>query len=221
MLKLSNFIDGSKLYFHDLLSGLEKPWDALQNIEEFINEYGPKLTGFKKIADGIYLGKGVELDSTGKIQGPALIGKNTKLGPATLLRKGVIIGDDCNIGHGSEVKHSIVGSNTNAGHFVYIGDSIVGNKVNLAAGAVLANYKSGASNLEVMVEIDGSKIGTGLEKFGAIVGDYVNLGCNVVTDPGTVIGRNSLIYPLASVHGSIPSNKIVKYKPQLEIVEKK
>lgn len=221
MVKLTEFIDTEKLYFKSLFENLKYPWDALSRIEDFIKENGSRLEGFKEVSEGVYVGENVKIDSSVKILGPAIVGSNSKLGQGVLLREGVIIGEGSRILHGSEVKHSIVGNDTNAAHFNYIGDSIVGNNVNLAAGVILANYKSGAADLEVKIEVDGKKIGTGLEKFGAIIGDRVNLGSNVVTDPGTLVGKSTLVYPLAPIRGNIPANKIVKYKPQLEIVDKK
>jgi|SRR3989344_2250647 len=220
MIDLTEFLDIDELYFKALFENLEFPWDVLSRTEKFIEENGPKLGGFKEISEGVYVGKDVKIDSSTKIIGPTLIGNGSKLGQSALIREGVIIGENCKILHGSEVKHSIIGSHTNLAHFNYAGDSIVGSDVNLAAGAILANYKNGATDLEIKVEIDGKKIGTGLEKFGAIIGDGVKLGCNVVTDPGTLVRKNTLVYPLVPLRGTIPANKIVKYKPQLEIVNK-
>ena len=220
MIKIGEYLDLPKLYFKSIFEDLANPWDVFPKIEIFIKENGPKFNEFNEISEAVFAHKNVKIDSSAKIIGPALIGNGTKLGHAVLIREGVIIGENCKILQGSEVKHSILGNNTNLPHFNYAGDSIVGSNVNLAAGAILANYKNGATNLEVKVEIDGEKIGTGLEKFGSIIGDGVKLGCNVVTDPGTLIGKNTLVYPLVPLRGTIPANKIVKYKPQLEIVDK-
>ncbi|MEX0616522.1 MAG: glucose-1-phosphate thymidylyltransferase [Candidatus Woykebacteria bacterium] len=220
MVNLTEFIDTDKLYFKGLFENLEHPWDALSQIEKFVEENGQRLEGFKEISEGVYADENVKIDSSAKIIGPALIGNGTKVGQGVLIRDGAIIGVNSRVLHGSEVKHSIVGNSTNLSHFNYAGDSVVGSDVNLAAGAVLANYKNGAADLEIKVEVEGKKVGTGLEKFGAIVGDGVKLGCNVVTDPGTFVGKNTLVYPLAAIRGNIPANKIVKYKPQLEIVDK-
>ena len=220
MVNLSEFIDVEKLYFREIFKDTELPWNYLGKIEEFIGN-NKNLPGFKKSQGVILVGTDVEIDDQSNIQGPALIGKNTKIGPGVLIRKGVIIGENCNIGHGSEVKHSILGNNTNVAHLNYVGDSIIGNNVNIAAGTMLANYKNGARDLEVYVDLEGKKTGTGLKKFGAVLGDGVKLASNVVTNPGTLIGKNTLVYPLASIKGTLPANKIVKYKPQLEIVDKK
>ena len=221
MIKLNDFLDEKSVFYYQIFGYLDKPWDILERIEEFITSKGPNIEDFKEIQKNVFIGKGVDISSTVKIQSSALIGKGSKIGPGVLLRGGVIIGENCNIGHGSEVKRSIVGNNTNVAHLNYVGDSILGNNINLAAGVILANYKSGAKDLMIYVDIKGRKVNTGLEKFGALIGDKVTLGSNVVTNPGTLIGKNTLIYPLTPVHGNIPANKIVKYKPHLEIVDKK
>jgi UDP-N-acetylglucosamine diphosphorylase / glucose-1-phosphate thymidylyltransferase / UDP-N-acetylgalactosamine diphosphorylase / glucosamine-1-phosphate N-acetyltransferase / galactosamine-1-phosphate N-acetyltransferase len=220
MIKLSDFLETKSHYFAEIFGYIDKPWDVLERIEEFITKKGPNLKDFKEIRGNVFTAEGVVIETTAKIQAPALIGKNSKIGPGVLIREGVIIGDNCNIGHGSEVKHSILGNKTNLAHLNYVGDSIVGSQVNIAAGTVLANYKNGAKDLQVYVDINGKKVNTGLNKFGAILGDGVKLGSNVVTNPGTIIGKNTLVYPLAPIFGTIPANKIVKYKPQLEIVDK-
>lgn len=221
MIKLTDYLEIKSYYYKEIFGYLDKPWDVLVRIEEFIIKKGPHIEDYKEIKKSVFVGEGVDINPSSEIQGPVLIGKNSKIGPGVLLRRGVIIGDSCNIGHGSEVKRSIVGNNTNVAHLNYVGDSILGNNINLAAGVILANYKSGAKDLMIYVDIKGRKVNTGLEKFGALIGDKVTLGSNVVTNPGTIIGKNTLVYPLASVHGNIPANKIVKYKPHLETVGKK
>ena len=221
MVSLADFIETKNLYFKEIFENIERPWDVLSKIEAFIVRSGVGLSGFKKAQNKIFVGKNVEVDALAKIHGPALIGENSKVGPGVLLRGGVIIGENCNIGHGSEVKHSVLGNNTNVAHLNYVGDSIVGSEVNIAAGSVLTNYKNGVYDLEVYAEIEGKKVGTGLEKFGDLLADWVKLGSNVVTKPGTMVGKNTLVYPLSLISGTIPANKIVKYKPRLEIVDKK
>ena len=220
MISLTEFVETKNLYFKAIYENVEYPWEVLNKIEEFIGN-NSNLSGIKKAHGEVFVGENVYIDKQAEIKGPALIGRNTKIGPGGLIREGVIIGENCNIGHGSEVKHSILGNNTNVAHLNYVGDSIIGSDVNIAAGTILANYKNGARDLEVYVDLDGKKTGTGLKKFGALLGDSVKLASNVVTNPGTLIGKNTLVYPLASINGTIPANKIVKYKPQLEIVDKK
>ena len=110
---------------------------------------------------------------------------------------------------------------TNISHFNYIGDSVLGNRVNFAAGAITANFKHGTKNEIVGIEADGKKIPTGLKKFGSLVGDEAKIGCNAVLDPGTIIGKRTTVYPLVAIRGSIPANKIVKYRQNLEVVDRK
>lgn len=221
MINIKDYLKINSLYFAKFFGEEEAPWNLVRNINSFIKENGSNIQGFKKIKNGVYAGENVQISKNAEIVGPTLIGAGTKIGAGALLREGVIIGENCNIGHSSEVKHSVIGNNTNASHFNYIGDSIVGSGVNLGAGVILANFKSGAANKEIAVEVDGKKIGTGLEKFGSLIGDNVNIGSNSVTDPGVIIGKNAIIYPLTLIRGTIASNKIVKYKPNLEIVDKK
>ncbi len=224
MINLSDYIESNSLYFRNIFDGVGKPWAALSRIESYIRKTGSQLLkkeGFKEYERGVYVGKNTSINPNAEVKGPALIGKNSKVGASVVIRGGVIIGEGCNIGHGSEVKHSIVGNSTNIPHFNYVGDSIIGSNVNLAAGVILANWKYGVSDLEVKVLTIKGKVGTGLEKLGAVVGDKVSIGCNSVTDPGSLIGKNTLIYPLTPIRGTIAANKIVKYKPRLEIVDKK
>jgi len=216
---MKNYFDYSNYLAKALFESAETPWEALSKIVGFIAASGSSL-GLKEIAKSVFVGDSVKIDPSAKIEGPAIIGSNSRIGDFVKLRSGVIIGQDCNINHATEVKHSIIGNHSNAAHLSYIGDSLVGNDVNIAAGAVLANYKNGAKNLEVSLEWGGKIIPTGLEKFGAVVGDGVKIASNAVTNPGTVIGKNTLIYPLVSIRGTIPANKVVKLKANLEIVDK-
>ena len=203
----------------EIFASTNYPWQALDEIEDYIVDQSANL-GLKKFSKNVFVGEGVKIDQSAKISGPAIIGANTTIGEDTLLRGGLIIGEDCKIGHGSEVKHSIIGNNTNVAHLNYVGDSIIGSNVNLAAGVIVANYKNGAKNPEVGVVWEGKKIATGLKKFGGLIGDGVKIGSNCVINPGTIIGKNTLIYPLVSLRGNIEANKIVKYKQKLEIANR-
>jgi len=189
-------------------------WDPISNLDQYLRNQ-------KKGTDINSIGKGSQIDPTAKITGPVIIGSNCEIKEGVLVRGGVIIGDNCVIGHGCEIKHSIIMSGTIIAHFNYIGDSVIGNRVNFAAGALTANFKHGTKNEIVNIEDGGKKTPTGLRKFGSLVGDEAKIGCNAVLDPGTIIGKGTIVYPLAAIRGSIPANKIVKYRQNLEVVDRK
>jgi len=138
-----------------------------------------------------------------------------------LIRNGAVIGDNVVIGHTTEIKHSIILNGARIPHFNYVGDSIIGNNVNLGAGVILANFKSGSKNLEISLEENGKRISSGLKKLGCFIGDGVKIGSNTVCDPGSIVGKNSVIYPLSLIRGEIPSNKIVKNKSNLVTIQRK
>lgn len=216
---MQNLFDLSEISFADLIDQ-EKPWLALEKIENYIQSKRAELikTGFKEVGEAL-VHPSVVIDKSAKIIGPALIDAGTKIRDNTLLRDGVIIGKNCEIGHASEIKHSIILNDSNAAHFNYVGDSLVGTNVNLAGGVILANFKNASKNQEIRITFGGEKIDTGFRKLGALIGDGVKLGVNSVTDPGTVVGKNTYAYPLSYLRGEIPSNKLIKNRPNLEIVD--
>lgn len=210
----------SKFLFSEVINK-NQPWTSLEKIESYINKRKNDLLkkGYQLHAQAL-IHESVKIDHSAKIEGLALIGPNTEIRDGALLRKGVIIGENCKIGHATEVKHSILLNHVSAGHFNYIGDSIVGNNVNFGAGSILANLKSGARIAEIKIEFQGKKIDTKLSKLGSMIGDNVKIGSNSVLNPGTIVGKNSVIYPLSLIRGTIPSNKIVKSSINLEIVDR-
>ncbi|MDP8298504.1 MAG: glucose-1-phosphate thymidylyltransferase [Candidatus Tantalella remota] len=164
--------------------------------------------------EGIQLGRGSIIESGAMIKGPAIIGDNTEVRQGAYIRGDVITGPGCVIGHATEVKSSVLLAGSKAGHFAYIGDSILG-KVNLGAGTKLANLK--ILNEQVVLKVDGKRYETGLKKFGAILGDGVEMGCNSVTSPGTLLSRNVLVYPNSTVGGYHPANTIIKLRQQQDL----
>ncbi len=167
--------------------------------------------------DDIEIGKGVVIEPGALIKGPTIIENNTEIRQGAYIRGNVIIGAGCVVGHTTEVKSSVMLGESKAGHFAYIGDSILG-RVNLGAGTKLANLKITES--EVVLKINGKQYKTGLRKFGAILADGVETGCNTVTTPGTLLGKGVLVYPNAMVKGYYPANTIVKLR-QTHNLEKK
>lgn len=166
----------------------------------------------------ISIGEGTIVEPGAYIKGPCIIGQNCEIRHGAYIRGNVVIGNRCVIGHDTEVKNAIFLNQAQAAHFAYVGDSILGNGVNLGAGAKCANLKF--NHQQIVIEWNGEKIPTGLKKFGAILADGAQLGCNCVTCPGTFIGKNSFCNPCLEVRGMVPENHIVKSKDHAMIFER-
>ena len=218
MYKTKELYDLTKSLAGDYLSAFEYPWQALSGIKELIISLGEKLPKdeFDEISENVWVHKSAVIFSSAYIGAPCIIGKGTEVRQCAFIRSAALIGENCVIGNSTEVKNAIIFNNVQVPHFNYVGDSILGYKSHLGAGAVTSNVKSDKSL--VKVRIDGETIETGLKKFGAMVGDNVEVGCNSVLNPGTVIGKNTNIYPLSSVRGVVPENSI--FKNQENIVTK-
>lgn len=201
-----------------IFEGAQHPWDALTKIKTFILEYSKQLTeDYERISEFVWIGKGTTVEKTAMIKGPAIIGCNCEIRHSAYIRENVLIGNNVVVGNSTEIKNSILFNNVQAPHFNYVGDSILGYKAHIGAGVILSNLKSTGGT--VKVRFDGGLIETGLRKLGAILGDHVEIGCNSVLNPGTVIGKHSIVYPLSSVKGYVPENSILKQNG--EIVEKR
>ena len=163
---------------------------------------------YKEIAPNVWVGPGTYIEKTALIQGPVIIGANCQIRHAAFIRQNVICGNDVVIGNSTEVKNAILFDGVQIPHFNYVGDSILGYKAHLGAGAILSNFKSTGD--EIHVWIDDQKIATGLNKLGALIGDQVEVGCNSVLYPGTIVGKRSIIYPLNPVRGTLAEDMILK-----------
>jgi NDP-sugar pyrophosphorylase family protein len=190
-------------------------WNALLEL----NGYLDRFEDFRieiEVPEGVVLerpeqisiGKGTVIEPGVLIQGPCIIGKNCVIRHGAYLRENVILGDGCVVGHSAELKHSILLNGAAATHFVYVGDSIVGSFANLGAGVKCANLR--IDRKEVAVRFENEQVKSGLKKFGAVIGDRVQIGCNCVLNPGTLIGAESVCYPLLNVGGYIPPKCVVK-----------
>jgi NDP-sugar pyrophosphorylase family protein len=166
--------------------------------------------------DQIYIGAGTVIEPTALVKGPAWLGNNTEVRHGAYIRGDVLVGDGCVVGHTTEIKSSVMLGGSKAGHFAYIGDSILG-RVNLGAGTKLANLK--VVETPVVVKFEERSIETGLRKFGAILGDGVEMGCNSVTAPGTILGKNVIVYPNGTARGYYPPGIIVRVRQQQELSE--
>ena len=215
---INELFDLTKSIAAPLLKTCNYPWEALPQIKDYILNIGPKLNKdeFEEIDKNVWIGKNVTIHESAVILGPTIICSNTEIRPSAYIRGSAIIGCGCVIGNSCEIKNSIVFDKVQIPHFNYIGDSILGFSSHTGAGAITSNVKSDKSL--VTVTIGNEKIATNLKKFGAILGDYVEVGCNSVLNPGTIIGKNSNVYPLSSVRGTVPANSI--YKSQNNIVKK-
>lgn len=202
----------------ELLEKYEYPWLALGEIKNFILELGPTLDKnvYEQIEENVWAAKSAKIFASAFIGGPCIIGENTEVRHCAFIRSSALIGNNCVVGNSTEIKNSILFNNVQVPHYNYVGDSILGYKSHLGAGAITSNVKSDKTPVAVVTG-DG-RIETGLKKFGAMVGDCTEVGCNSVLCPGTVLGKNCTVYPLSRVRGYVPENRI--YKSEGNIVVK-
>ena len=219
MYTTKNLLDLSHSICGEYLEKYEYPWEALPNIKHMIKDLQGKLDKeeYNEVKEGVFVHKTATVAPTACLVGPAIIGAKTEIRHCAFVRENVVIGENCVLGNSCEAKNVIIFDNTQVPHFNYVGDSIMGYHSHMGAGSIVSNLKSDGSN--VVVRSGQEKQETNLRKFGAIVGDYVEVGCNSVLNPGTVVGRNSNIYPLARVRGQVPANSI--YKDEDNVVEKR
>lgn len=201
-----------------LLESVTYPWEALPKIKDFIIELGNSLDPeeYEKRGENIWIYKSATVFDSAYIAGPCIIGKDTEVRQCAFIRGSALVGDNCVVGNSTELKNVIIFNNVQVPHYNYVGDSILGFHSHMGAGSITSNVKSD----KTLVHVKGADfdIATGMKKFGAMLGDYVEVGCNSVLNPGTVIGSHSNIYPLSRVRGYVPSNSI--YKDQNDIVTK-
>ena len=224
MFKPTDLFDLSQTEHAALFDGCEHAWDALKRIKDYIKahlkrELHNRCLGEAFVGDDVFIGSGTVLEDGVMIKGPAIIGKNCQLRHNAYLREDVIVGDGCVIGNSCEFKNSLLFNGCNVPHFSYVGDSILGHKAHLGAGVKVSNVKLVKGN--VTVEVNGKPVDTGLRKFGALLGDNTDVGCNSVLNPGTIIGRGSIVYPCTNWRGYLPPGQIAKNKAQIEIVERR
>ncbi len=209
ILKSNKFLDLTHTIASPLFDAAENPWGVLPLIEEFIKGLGPMLgTDYEERFPGVWVHNTATIAPTASITGPAIIGPGTEVRHCAFIRGNAVIGADCVIGNSVEVKNSIIFDECEVPHYNYVGDSVLGYKAHLGAGSITSNIKNDKTNVEVSIPL--GRIDTKLRKFGAIVGDGAQIGCNSVLNPGTLIGRGASIYPLSNVRGMIADNVIYK-----------
>ena len=208
-ISLEELLTLSELDAQAIFDGVKNPWEVLTKMDAFILAYAKTLPDdYEKIGEDIWLGKGTTIEKSALIKGPAIIGYNCEIRHSAYIRGKVIIGNDAVVGNSTELKNCILFNRVQVPHFNYVSDSILGFKAHLGAGVITSNLKSDGSL--VTVKYDSKNIETGLRKFGAIIGDHAEVGCNAVLNPGTILGKNSIVYPLCSVRGYVPENRILK-----------
>ncbi len=202
----------------ELFAGHTYPWELLPLIHDFILKIGPELPKeeYEEKEEGIWIAKSAKIWPTVSITGPCIVGKNAELRQCAFIRGNAIIGDNSVIGNSTELKNVIIFNNCEVPHYNYVGDSILGFHAHMGAGSITSNVKS--DRALVIVKGEDEQIATGMKKFGAMLGDYVEVGCGSILNPGSVVGPHTNIYPLSSVRGVIPADSI--YKKAGEIVEK-
>lgn len=203
MFRTQDLLDLAQFPFPELFDGCENVWEALS-----------RIAGFFKGKD-VLTGKGTVIEDGATLKGPALIGRDCEIRANAYIRGHVIVGDGCVLGNACEFKNAVLFNGATVPHFSYVGDSILGHKAHLGAGVILSNVKSMPGN----VQVEGQD--TGLRKFGAIIGDGAEIGCNCVLAPGSIIGRNSILYPNILWRGVCPPDSIVKLRQQHQIVTRK
>lgn len=218
-LKAKNLLDYDQTIAKKLFENAEYPWEVLNKIKDFIMEAGPALPDNKydKIGNNIWVAKSANVAPSAFLNGPLIICENAEVRHCAFIRGNAIVGERAVVGNSTELKNSILFNCVQTPHYNYIGDSILGYKAHTGAGSITSNLKS--DKKKVVISIAGEKLDTGLKKLGAIIGDYAEVGCNAVLNPGTVVGRNSIIYPLSMVRGFVPKESI--YKNAGEIVDKR
>jgi len=218
-LTVAKLFDLSQTQAETLLNRFQYPWEALPHIKEFILALGPSLPKdeYEEIKENVWAAKSAVIFPTAYLNGPVIIGKNTEVRHGAFIRGSALVGDSAVVGNSTELKNVILFDNVQVPHYNYVGDSILGYKSHMGAGSITSNVKS--DKLLVVVKDGAEQVETGRKKVGAMLGDRVEVGCNSVLNPGTVIGPDSNVYPTSCVRGVIPASHV--YKDKDHIIAKK
>lgn len=213
--KISNLYNLDETIAKDLFEGATYPWEVLPKISAFILQLGSTLSEeeYEKIGEDVWIARSATVAPTAYIHGPAIIGKNAEVRHCVFIRGNAIVGEGAVVGNSTELKNVVLFNKVQVPHYNYVGDSILGYKAHMGAGSITSNVKS---DKKLVVVKDGrERIETGLKKFGAMLGDEVEVGCGSVLNPGTVVGRHSSIYPLSSVREVVPADSIYKKRGEV------
>lgn len=213
--KIENLYSLNETIAADLFKGVDYPWEVLPNIKDFIVELGNTLDSsvYEKRGENIWVAKSAKVAPTAFLNGPLIIDEDAEIRHCAFIRGNAIVGKGCVVGNSTELKNVVLFNSVQVPHYNYVGDSILGFKSHMGAGSITSNVKS--DKTLVVVKDNGEEIKTGLKKFGAMLGDYVEVGCNSVLNPGTVIGAHTNVYPLSSVRGVVPAHSIYKNKNEI------
>ena len=209
-LKTIELFDLSHTLANELLGSCEYPWHALPHIKEFVIQLGRTLSEdeYTSPEENVWISKSATVAESATVCAPAIIGHGAEIRVGAYIRGAVIVGENCVVGNSCEIKNAILFDNVQVPHFNYVGDSVLGYRAHMGAGAITSNVKSDRS--PVTVKAGDEVLETGFTKFGAMLGDFVEIGCNSVLNPGSIVGRNTTVYPLSSVRGCLPPNSIFK-----------
>ena len=209
MYTIDNMYDLSHSLAGTYLKGFQYPWEALTGIKDLILTLGPQLSReeFAQVSEQVWVHKSAKVAPTAYLGSPTIIGGGTEVRHGAFIRGSALVGENCVVGNSVELKNVILFDNVQVPHYNYVGDSILGYRSHMGAGSLTSNVKSDKTLVVIHAQ---EEIPTGIKKVGALLGDYVEVGCNSVLNPGTVIGRNSNVYPLSCVRGVIPANSIYK-----------
>lgn len=207
-MKIKELYDLDHTLAKDYLEQFTYPWEALKGIKDFILSLGPTLgSDYKEVSENVWVHESASVAPTAYLGAPCIIGANTEVRHCAFVRGSALVGSDCVVGNSVELKNVILFDHVQTPHYNYVGDSILGYYSHMGAGSITSNVKSD----KTLVVVHGQEnIETGLKKFGAMLGDHVEVGCNSVLNPGTVIGCDSNVYPVSCVRGVIPAHSIVK-----------
>lgn len=218
-LKIKNLYNTEQTIAKKYIEQKQYPWEILPEISKIIIKIGENLdqTKYEKKDDNIWIAKSAKIEQYVTIKGPAIIDENAEIRHCAYIRGNVIIGQNAVVGNSTEIKNSILFNYVQIPHFNYVGDSILGYKSHMGAGSITSNLKSDQTKVSIKLQ-NGEKFETNLRKLGSLIGDYAQIGCNTVLNPGTIIGKNTNIYSNCSVRGVVPNNCI--YKDKNNIIEK-
>jgi len=224
MFKPTDLFDLGQTDHAAVFDGCTYAWEALKRIKDYLHIHlRPALRnrcdGVAFIDDNVFIGEGTVVEDGAMIKGPTIIGRNCQIRHNAYVRGDVIIGDGCVVGNSSELKNAFLFNHCKVPHFNYVGDSILGHKAHLGAGVKISNFKLDGTNIRV--EIAGQLADTGLRKFGALLGDHTDVGCNAVLNPGSILGRGSVLYPNVNWRGVLAPNSIAKNKATVEVVARR
>jgi len=224
MFRPQDLFDLAQTEHAGLFEGCELAWEALRRIGPYLSQHlrpglRNRCQGVAWIAEDVFIGEGTVIEDGAMIKGPTIIGRDCQIRHNAYLRGNVVIGNGCVVGNACELKNAVLFDRAEVPHFNYVGDSILGHKAHLGAGVKISNLKLGGGT--VAIEQDGRRVDTGLRKFGALIGDFADIGCNAVLNPGSIIGRGSVVYPNLNWRGVLPAGSIAKNRAALEVVEKR